>query len=87
MNLSLHGISAASGKAGAIVGAFGFLYASQSQDKSKTDAGYPPGIGMRNSLLVLGVISVLGLFFTCLVPESKGKSLEEMSREGEEEEG
>jgi len=82
-----HGISAASGKAGAIVGAFGFLYASQSQDKSKTDAGYPPGIGMRNSLLVLGVISVLGLFFTCLVPESKGKSLEEMSREGEEEEG
>jgi PHS family inorganic phosphate transporter-like MFS transporter len=82
-----HGISAASGKAGAIIGAFGFLYASQSQDKSKTDAGYPAGIGMRNSLLVLGVISVLGLCFTFLVPETKGKSLEEMSREAESEEG
>ncbi|XP_059436258.1 low affinity inorganic phosphate transporter 1-like [Corylus avellana] len=83
-----HGISAASGKAGAIVGAFGFLYASQSQDKSKTDSGYPPGIGMRNSLLVLAVISVVGLFFTFLVPETKGKSLEETSREHvDEEEG
>ncbi|KAF5193313.1 phosphate transporter [Thalictrum thalictroides] len=29
-------------KAGAIIGAFGFLYAAQSQDKNKTDAGYPP---------------------------------------------
>ncbi|KAF3575607.1 hypothetical protein DY000_02035385 [Brassica cretica] len=36
-----HGISAASGKVGAIVGAFGFLYLSQSPDKDKTDAGYP----------------------------------------------
>ncbi|KAB1205348.1 putative inorganic phosphate transporter 1-5 [Morella rubra] len=78
-----HGISAASGKAGAIVGAFGFLYASQNQDKSKTDAGYPAGIGMRNSLLLLGVVNVLGFFFTFLVPETKGKSLEEVSREDE----
>ncbi|GMP47021.1 hypothetical protein CsSME_00014962 [Camellia sinensis var. sinensis] len=78
-----HGISAAAGKAGAIVGAFGFLYASQSQDKSKTDAGYPPGIGMRNALMVLGGINVLGFFFTFLVPESNGKSLEEISRENE----
>ena len=76
-----HGISAACGKAGAIVGAFGFLYASQNQDKSKADPGYPAGIGMRNSLLVLSVLNVLGLFFTFLVPESKGKSLEEMSNE------
>ena len=76
-----HGISAACGKAGAIVGAFGFLYASQNQDKSKADPGYPAGIGMRNSLLVLSVLNVLGLFFTFLVPESKGKSLEEMSKE------
>lgn len=81
-----HGISAAAGKAGAIIGAFGFLYASQNQDKSKADAGFPAGIGMRNSLMVLGVINVIGLLFTFLVPESKGKSLEEMSRENEEEE-
>ncbi|PIA45373.1 hypothetical protein AQUCO_01700724v1 [Aquilegia coerulea] len=80
-----HGISAAAGKAGAIIGAFGFLYAAQSQDKSKTDEGYPPGIGIKNSLILLGVINFLGMLFTFLVPESKGRSLEEMSGENEEE--
>ncbi|XVF39377.1 hypothetical protein PTKIN_Ptkin01aG0029700 [Pterospermum kingtungense] len=79
-----HGISAAAGKAGAIIGAFGFLYASQNQDESKADPGYPAGIGMRNSLLVLGAINVLGLFLTLLVPEPKGRSLEEISGENEE---
>lgn len=79
-----HGISAAAGKAGAIVGAFGFLYASQSKDKTKTDAGYPPGIGMKNSLIMLGVINFFGMLFTLLVPESKGKSLEELTGENEE---
>ncbi|KAM7462546.1 hypothetical protein LguiA_030667 [Lonicera macranthoides] len=78
-----HGISAASGKAGAMVGAFGFLYAAQSQNSAKTDKGYPPGIGVRNSLIVLGVVNFLGMCFTFLVPESNGKSLEEMSRENE----
>lgn len=81
-----HGISAAAGKAGAIIGAFGFLYAAQNQDPAKTDAGYPPGIGMRNSLIILGVVNVFGFLFTFLVPESKGKSLEEMSKENEVEE-
>lgn len=80
-----HGISAASGKAGAMVGAFGFLYAAQSKDRTLTDKGYPPGIGVKNSLIVLGVVNFLGMMFTFLVPESKGKSLEEMSRENEEE--
>ncbi|XP_010555844.1 PREDICTED: inorganic phosphate transporter 1-4-like [Tarenaya hassleriana] len=79
-----HGISAAAGKLGAMVGAFGFLYLAQSPDKTKTDAGYPPGIGVRNSLLLLGVVNFLGMIFTFLVPESKGKSLEEMSRENDE---
>ncbi|KAF5482391.1 hypothetical protein F2P56_002965 [Juglans regia] len=82
-----HGISAASGKLGAIVGAFGFLYLAQNQDKAKADAGYPAGIGVKNSLLVLGGINFLGILFTFLVPESKGKSLEEMSRENEDENG
>ncbi|XP_028758371.1 inorganic phosphate transporter 1-4-like [Neltuma alba] len=80
-----HGISSASGKLGAIVGAFGFLYLAQNKDPSKVDAGYHPGIGVRNSLLVLGVINALGFFLTFLVPEAKGKSLEEMSGENEEE--
>ncbi|KAH7863425.1 hypothetical protein Vadar_017380 [Vaccinium darrowii] len=79
-----HGISAAAGKLGAIVGAFGFLYLAQNQDKAKADAGYPAGIGVRNSLIVLGVVNLLGLLFTFLVPESKGKSLEEMSGENDD---
>ncbi|KAL0419767.1 UNVERIFIED_CONTAM: Inorganic phosphate transporter 1-4 [Sesamum radiatum] len=79
-----HGISAAAGKLGAIVGAFGFLYLAQNQDPKKAEAGYPAGIGVKNSLIVLGVINLLGLLFTFLVPESKGKSLEEMSGENEE---
>ncbi|KAK8491306.1 hypothetical protein V6N13_127914 [Hibiscus sabdariffa] len=69
-----HGISAASGKAGAMVGAFGFLYAAE-------------GIGVQRSLIILGVVSLLGTFFTFLVPESKGKSLEEMSGEAEQDDG
>ncbi|KAH0634250.1 hypothetical protein KY284_037036 [Solanum tuberosum] len=81
-----HGISAAAGKAGAIVGAFGFLYAAQSTDPSKVDAGYPTGIGVKNALIVLGCVNFLGMLFTLLVPESKGKSLEEMSKENEGEE-
>ncbi|XP_059445274.1 low affinity inorganic phosphate transporter 1-like [Corylus avellana] len=82
-----HGISAAAGKAGAIIGAFGFLYAAQSQDKSKVDDGYPTGIGIKNSLLVLGGINFLGMVFTFLVPESKGKSLEELTGEEDDESG
>ncbi|XP_062147661.1 probable inorganic phosphate transporter 1-7 [Alnus glutinosa] len=80
-----HGISAASGKLGAIVGAFGFLYLAQNKDPAKAEAGYPAGIGVKNSLIVLGVVNLLGMLFTFLVPESKGKSLEEMSGENEEE--
>ncbi|KAI3881609.1 hypothetical protein MKW92_000527 [Papaver armeniacum] len=78
-----HGISAASGKAGAIIGAFGFLYAAQNQDASKTDHGYPPGIGVKNSLIMLGVINFVGMLFTFLVPEPKGRSLEEISGEND----
>ncbi|KAL6535218.1 Low affinity inorganic phosphate transporter 1 [Orobanche minor] len=79
-----HGISAAAGKAGAMVGAFGFLYAAQSKDPSKRDAGYPAGIGVKNSLIVLGCVNALGMIFTFLVPESNGRSLEEMSKENED---
>ncbi|KAI9072452.1 hypothetical protein K1719_045582 [Acacia pycnantha] len=48
----------------------------ESKESSKTDAGYPLGIGVRNSLIALGVISVLGFFCTFLMPETKGRSLE-----------
>ncbi|KAK4266138.1 hypothetical protein QN277_027104 [Acacia crassicarpa] len=81
-----HGISAAAGKAGAIVGAFGFLYAAQSTDPSETDEGYPTGIGIQNSLIMLAVINFIGMLFTILLPESKGKSLEELSGENDDDE-
>ncbi|XP_073154508.1 probable inorganic phosphate transporter 1-3 [Henckelia pumila] len=74
-----HGISAAAGKAGAIVGAFGFLYAAQ--DPHTPSAGYPPGIGVKKSLIILGAINALGMLCTLAVPEAKGKSLEEASKE------
>ncbi|OWM85750.1 inorganic phosphate transporter 1-4-like isoform X2 [Punica granatum] len=67
-----HGISAAAGKAGAIVGAFGFLAVAN-------------GIGVKKTLIILGVVNFLGMVFTFLVPESKGRSLEEISGENEEE--
>ena len=79
-----HGLSAASGKAGAIVGAFGFLYASQNQVDGKQDKGYPTGIGLKNSFLLLTVINAAGFFFTFLVPETNGKSLEDLSGENGE---
>ncbi|KAF0900855.1 hypothetical protein E2562_035490 [Oryza meyeriana var. granulata] len=83
LRATCHGISAASGKLGAIVGSFGFLYLAQPQspDPAKTEHGYPAGIGVRNSLFLLAGCNLLGLLFTFLVPESKGKSLEEMSGE------
>ncbi|KAF7144844.1 hypothetical protein RHSIM_Rhsim04G0183500 [Rhododendron simsii] len=80
-----HGISAAAGKAGAIVGAFGFLYASESPHVLEDDPGYPKGIGVKYSLIVLGFVSLFGMAFTFLVPEANGKSLEEMSGENEDE--
>ncbi|KAI5068444.1 hypothetical protein GOP47_0017201 [Adiantum capillus-veneris] len=79
-----HGISAASGKAGAIIGAFGFLYAAQSSQKGKQDPGYPTGLGIRTSLIILGVVNALGFVFTFLVPETKGMSLEDLSGENDE---
>ncbi|KAM3355951.1 inorganic phosphate transporter 1-4-like [Capsicum galapagoense] len=75
-----HGISTVVGKLGAMVGAFGFLYLAQPQDKTKADAGYPAGIGVR----ILAVVNLLGTLCTFLVPESKGKSLEEKSKENDD---
>ncbi|XP_058211891.1 low affinity inorganic phosphate transporter 1-like [Rhododendron vialii] len=79
-----HGISAAAGKAGAIVVAFGFLYASESDHVLEDDTGYPKGIGVKYSLIVLGFVSLFGMVFTFLVPKTNGKSLEELSSENED---
>ena len=60
-----HGIAAASGKAGAVVTAFAF--------GSLTDA-----IGLRGVLGLLSGIMVLTALVTLMIPETKGRSLEEI---------
>ncbi|KAI9121751.1 hypothetical protein K1719_007141 [Acacia pycnantha] len=56
------------------------------KEPNKTDEGYPLGIGVRNSLIALGMISVLGFFCIFLVPRTRARSLEEISGENEEQE-
>lgn len=86
LRTTCHGISAASGKAGAIVGAFGFLYAAQGAHTGEPDPGYPRGIGIKDSFLILSCINAAGFVMTFFVPETMGRSLEELSGENEEEE-
>jgi PHS family inorganic phosphate transporter-like MFS transporter len=66
-----HAISAASGKAGAIVAAYGVQSLTL-----KGDVKY-----IRKALIILSVTNMLGFFFTFLVPETMGRSLEEISGE------
>ncbi|KAK7301043.1 hypothetical protein RJT34_11899 [Clitoria ternatea] len=68
-----HGISAAAGKAGAIIGAF--VVQSYTNDKEK---------GVKTALVTLAAVNMLGFFFTFLVPETRGRSLEEISGEDKE---
>ncbi|CAA7045462.1 unnamed protein product [Microthlaspi erraticum] len=68
LRATCHGISAASGKAGAMVGSFGF-------------AALVKAVGIRITLLILAAISFVGMCMSFLVPEPKGRSLEEMSGE------
>ncbi|KAI3969614.1 hypothetical protein MKX01_020175 [Papaver californicum] len=72
-----HGISGAAGKIGAIIGSVGFLWASQSQNEKDVEKGYQKGIGMTNSLVILGGISLLGMILTYFFTRDMGRSLEE----------
>ena len=130
-----HGFCAAVGKAGAIVGAFGFLFAAQPGKMDTTwsypcvldtdfnyDTSMPPkklgckkinncpiglvsstnsivpslcdycdprllsgcapfGIGVQGALGVLAAINFIGLLTTFLIPETMGKSLEQLNGE------
>ncbi|KAH7548243.1 hypothetical protein JRO89_XS14G0088000 [Xanthoceras sorbifolium] len=62
-----HGISAAAGKAGAIIGAFVVQSYTQKGEK------------IKRAIVALSVVNLIGFFFTFLVPETKGRSLEEIS--------
>ncbi|CAI9115271.1 OLC1v1016126C1 [Oldenlandia corymbosa var. corymbosa] len=69
-----HGISGAAGKVGAIIGAVGFLWASHGHAGN----GYGKGLGMRASLIILGIVSLIGCAGTWLfMPETMGRSLED----------
>ncbi|XP_020212026.1 probable inorganic phosphate transporter 1-9 [Cajanus cajan] len=69
-----HGISGAMGKAGAIIGSVGFLWASH----NKEEEGYPKGIGMTASLIILGGVCIVGMVITYFFTrETMGMSLEE----------
>ncbi|XP_065864308.1 low affinity inorganic phosphate transporter 8-like [Euphorbia lathyris] len=72
-----HGISAAAGKAGAIIGAF--LVQSYTLDGNSDD--------IKKAIIGLAVVNLLGFFFSFLVPETKGRSLEEISGEDKDMEG
>jgi MFS family permease len=65
-----HGISAAMGKMGAFAGAYLFPVMLASS------------LGIRGTEVIAGVVSVAGLILTLtLLPEPKGKSLEELSND------
>ena len=75
-----HGISTAAGKARAIVGAFGFLY-----EVEQAEIGHRSRIGIKSSLFILVATNAIGFVFTFLIPETVGKSLEEVSGENDHE--
>lgn len=79
-----HGLSAAVGKLGAVLGAFGFQFSAQDPDPSRNDAGYKPGIGVGKTFIMLAGTSALGFLLTFLIPETKGLSLEDISGESEQ---
>lgn len=64
-----HAISAAAGKAGAMVGAFGIQYYTLNPSK------------IKKAMMILAVTNMLGFFCSFLVTETKGRSLEEISGE------
>jgi MFS transporter, PHS family, inorganic phosphate transporter len=65
-----HGISAGAGKVGAFIGAFLFPVFLASS------------LGMRGAMVIAGVVALLGAVVTAwLLPEPKGRSLEDLSEE------
>ncbi|KAG0224169.1 Inorganic phosphate transporter pho84 [Mortierella sp. GBA43] len=71
-----HGISAASGKLGAILATFGF-------NKLVEIGGQPGEHAFLPKLLgIFAGIMALGFLFTFLIPETKGMSLEEIEQRG-----
>jgi MFS transporter, PHS family, inorganic phosphate transporter len=66
MRATGHGISAGVGKLGAFIGVFLFPVLAQS-------------LGLRGTLLLTAGVSVLGALLTLVLPESAGRSLDDIS--------
>ncbi|KAL5537754.1 hypothetical protein UlMin_044667 [Ulmus minor] len=64
-----HGISAAAGKAGAIISAFVVQSLTHKQN------------GIKKAIVALSIVNLIGFIFSFLVPETMGRSLEEISGE------
>ncbi|KAJ1883533.1 hypothetical protein H4R99_000510 [Coemansia sp. RSA 1722] len=69
-----HGISAACGKIGAVIAQLGFF---QLKNRGGKNAFIP------HLIQIFALFMLVGLVFTWFVPETKGKSLEELSEESE----
>jgi len=70
-----HGMAAGSGKLGAIIAQVGF---SQLKDIGG------PGKFVKHILQIFALFMLTGIFSTLLLPETKGKSLEELSQEDQD---
>ncbi|KAL1532883.1 Low affinity inorganic phosphate transporter 4 [Salvia divinorum] len=66
-----HALSAASGKAGAMIGAFGIQ--NYTQDGKVKE--------IKKAMIILAITNLMGFGFTFLLTETKGRSLEEISGE------
>ncbi|KAJ1734680.1 hypothetical protein LPJ72_002233 [Coemansia sp. Benny D160-2] len=69
-----HGISAASGKVGAVISSLGFFHL---KDKGGKDAFIP------HLIEIFALFMLLGFIVTWFVPETRGKTLEELNDEEE----
>eukprot|EP00727_Mastigamoeba_balamuthi_P013118 m51a1_g8429 putative mfs phs inorganic phosphate transporter (619) ;mRNA; f:345400-347388 len=78
MRSTAHGICAASGKLGAIIAAYGFQPIVDHFDRKPHEKGN----GVRIILGIFAVVMFLGTLATLMVPETKGRSLEEISGTG-----
>ncbi|KZV87374.1 MFS general substrate transporter [Exidia glandulosa HHB12029] len=71
-----HGICAASGKLGAIIAQGAFYHLDDPENPAK---------GLNKILIAFGFFMLSGVFSTLLLPETMGKSLEEISNENQHE--